>query len=206
MKIFIVCSKYCYDRIPPIKAALEAQGHVVTLPNSYDEPFWEERMRERGEEAHRTWKAKMLMLQEEKVRGNDALLVLNFDKGDQKNYIGGATFLEIFQAWRIGRDIFLWNEIPNNLFTDELLGMNPVVIEGDLAQIVSSKTIRVFVLHAGSRFTTMISERTFLLLHEQASRCNVSANMLLCATLNRYGRLTEESILELLYFILRAGT
>ena len=29
----------------------------------------------------------------------DAVLTLNFDKNGQKNYIGGATFLEVYDAW-----------------------------------------------------------------------------------------------------------
>ena len=38
MKIFIICSKVFYDRIPPIQAELEAAGHEVTLPNSLRRP------------------------------------------------------------------------------------------------------------------------------------------------------------------------
>lgn len=78
----------------------------------------------------------MIRLQEEKVRGNDAVLVLNFEKNGQKNYIGGATFLEIFRAFDYGRKIFLYNPIPDSIFKDELTGMNPKVIYGDLSLIV----------------------------------------------------------------------
>ena len=135
MKIFICCSKHFYDRVAIIKDRLEKLSHEITLPNSNDEPFKEEEMRKLGEEEHRRWKAEMIGLQEVKVRQNDAVLVLNLKKNGQLNYIGGATFLEIFKAWELGKKIFLWNQIPDNLFKDELLGMNPCVIHGDVRKI-----------------------------------------------------------------------
>ena len=132
MKIFIICSKHFYDQIPPIKEALERFGHIISLPNSYNAPFKDEEMKKIGLDAHREWKASMIRLQDEKVRANDAVLVLNFEKNGQVNYIGGATFLEIFRAFDIGNKIFLYNPIPQNIFEDELKAMDPTVINGDL--------------------------------------------------------------------------
>ncbi len=135
MKIFICCSKHIYDKIPPIKDQLEEMGHVITLPNSYDQPLMEEDMKKAGAEIHREWKADMLKKQDAKVLDNDAILVLNMEKHGQQNYIGGATFLEIFRAFDSGKKVFLFNPIPDNIFRDELLGMNPIIIHGDLSLI-----------------------------------------------------------------------
>ena len=135
MKIVICASKHNYDKIPPIKANLEAMGHVITVPNSFDRPLMEEDMKKAGPEVHRQWKADMLRLQGTKVAANDAVLVLNFEKNGQPNYLGGATFLEIFKAFELGKKIFLMNPIPKNIFEDELLGMSPQVINGDLSRI-----------------------------------------------------------------------
>lgn len=77
----------------------------------------------------------MLRLQAEKVAANDAVLVLNMEKNGQPNYIGGATFLEIFKAFELGKKIYLFNPVPEGIFRDELLGMNPIVINGDLTSI-----------------------------------------------------------------------
>lgn len=77
----------------------------------------------------------MLQTQAEKVARNDAVLVLNFEKAGQPNYIGGATFLEIFKAWELGKKIFLYNQIPEGMLRDELVGMGPTVINGDLSRI-----------------------------------------------------------------------
>ena len=38
MKIFMICSKAFYNKIPSIKKELEKSGHIITLPNCYDAP------------------------------------------------------------------------------------------------------------------------------------------------------------------------
>jgi hypothetical protein len=40
--------------------------------------------------------------------------------------------LEIFKAFELGKKIFLYNPIPENIFEDELVGINPIIIEGEL--------------------------------------------------------------------------
>jgi len=135
MKIFICCSKFLYDKIPPIKDKLEELGHVVTVPNSYEEPLKEEEMKKISQKEHSKWKGNMIRLQAKKVEANDAVLILNFEKNGQKNYIGGATFLEVFRAFDSGKKIFLFNPIPDNILKDELIGMNPTIINGDLSLI-----------------------------------------------------------------------
>ncbi len=133
MKIFICSSKHFYHKVEEIKKELEKKGHRITLPNSYEEPLMEEKMRNEGN--HDIWKAKMFRLQNKKVEENDALLVLNFRKDEQENYIGGSVLLEMFKAWELGKKIFLYNPIPNNMLKDEIQGINPIVINGNLEQI-----------------------------------------------------------------------
>lgn len=132
MKIFICASKHLYGHIKDIKDILEKNGHVITLPNSYDDPSKEEKMKNLGDDEHIKWKADMLRLQKEKVKANDAVLVLNMEKNGQKNYIGGATFLEIYVAFELGKKIYLYNPIPENILKDELIGMSPTIINGNL--------------------------------------------------------------------------
>ena len=135
MKIFIASSKRFYDRIPEIKTELESLGHLVTLPNSYDNPLKEEEMKSKSLEVHVSWKSEMLKKDKENIEPNDAILVLNFAKNEQPNYIGGATFLEIYKAWELNKKLFLYNPIPQNILTDELIGMNPLILNGDLSKI-----------------------------------------------------------------------
>lgn len=135
MKIFIASSKRFYDRIPEIKTELESLGHLVTLPNSYDNPLKEEEMKSKSLEAHVSWKSEMLKRDKRNIEPNNAILVLNFAKDGQPNYIGGATFMEIIKAWELNKKLFLYNPIPQSIFTDELIGMNPIILNGDLSKI-----------------------------------------------------------------------
>jgi hypothetical protein len=135
VKIFICASRSNYSRVASIQRELTRRGHVVTLPNNYDDPGREERIKSASQSEYRLWKARMLELQGGKVEANDALLVLNFDKGEARNYLGGATFLEIFKAWELGRRIFLFNPLPDGILRDELYAMSPVVIDGDLSLV-----------------------------------------------------------------------
>ena len=135
MKIFICCSKTFYDHIPEIKDQLEHAGHVITLPNSFDDPTKESQMHQKGVEHHSKWKASMLRAQAQKIQANDAILVLNFIKNGQPNYIGGATFLEMYKAFELGKKIFLYNDIPGGILRDEILAFEPTLIQRDLAKI-----------------------------------------------------------------------
>ena len=133
----ICSSKHVYGRIGPIKDALEKAGHQITLPNSYEDPMLEERTKAEASERHVALKAKLLWEQGEKISSVEAILVVNFEKGSQANYIGGATFLECYKAFELGKKIYLMNPIPRNAFEDELRGMSPVVINQDLGRIPS---------------------------------------------------------------------
>jgi hypothetical protein len=136
MKVFLCASKYNYDKVAPIKAALEAAGHVVTPPNSFEDPFKEEKLKKLSAEEHQKWKAGMMRLDKEKISRNDAILVLNFEKNGKSNYIGGATFLEIYKAFDLGKKIFLYNPIPETNFKDEIVGMGAMIIHGDLSKVI----------------------------------------------------------------------
>ena len=54
------------------------------------------------------------------------------DKNGKKNYIGGATFIEIYEAFMKGKKIYLYNDIPEGMLYDEISGFSPIVIKGDI--------------------------------------------------------------------------
>ena len=135
MKILIICSKKFYSEIEKVKEILEGKGIEIFLPNCYDDPSTEERMWKLGKKEHQEFKAKMFKQSEDVIKDMDAVLVLNYDKEKDgvlyKNYIGGATFLEMYDAFRLGKKIFLMNEIPEGMLYDEIEGFNPTILNGD---------------------------------------------------------------------------
>lgn len=141
MKIFIICSKAFYDRIPSIKEELESKGHIITLPNSYDDPNRESRYR--GTAEHAMWKKEMINHSEKVISGIDSVLVLNYEKNGIPNYLGGATFLEMYDAFRLGKQIYMMNDIPDGMLQDEIIGLNPVIINGNLSKIQQISSVVV---------------------------------------------------------------
>ena len=136
MKILIICSKKFYSKIEEVKKILEEKNNEVFLPNCYDDPTAEQKMWDLGKEEHQKFKAKMYKQSEETISKMDAVLVLNLDKEKEgeifKNYIGGATFLEMYDAFRLGKKIYLYNDIANGMLFDEIEGFGPIIIKGDL--------------------------------------------------------------------------
>lgn len=135
MKIWLICSKSFYGKIEPIKARLELAGHEIVLPNSYDHPTLEMESWDKSPEEHIRFKQHMFAISRGIAKEIDAALVLNYEKHGIPNYIGGATFLEIYDAFCENKKLFLMNDIPEGILFDEIQGMNPVVIRGDLSRI-----------------------------------------------------------------------
>lgn len=135
MKIFVTASKKFYDKVAEIIPQLEKLGHKVTPPNGYESPGDEDRIYKLSSGEYQKWKAKMIRIDGKIVAANDAILVMNFEKNGQENYIGGSTFLEMFKAFDLGKKIYLYNPIPEGMLKDEITGFGPVVINGDLKLI-----------------------------------------------------------------------
>jgi len=135
MKGFIACSKHFYSEIKRVAGILEEMGHEVSYPNSYNDPFAEERFRKMSIKDHVNFKSSMMRRDKQNLEPQDAILVLNFEKKGIPNYIGGATFLEVYMAWELRKKIFFYNQLPKCSFTDELIGIDPIIINGDLGLI-----------------------------------------------------------------------
>ena len=135
MKILIATSYSFYPRIEPIKKSLEELDFEVLLPSGYGEETPVYRTRELSEEEFVRVKQALFRRDDEHVKSSDALFVLNYDKPNAPNYIGGAVFLEMFRAYQQGKPIYLYNPIPKCNFSDEIRGLAPKVLNQDLAKI-----------------------------------------------------------------------
>jgi len=71
----------------------------------------------------------------DKIKNSDAILIINKDKNNIKNYIGGNSFLEMGFAHILNKKIFLLSDIPEMIYTDEIKAMQPIVLNGDLTKI-----------------------------------------------------------------------
>jgi len=147
MKITICGSIAFYDEMLDIKNKLENLGHEVKLPPievpgkngeliSVAEYY---RIRKEAK-ADETWvwerKKEAIQIHFDKINWCDAILIPNYDKKNIAGYIGGNTLMEMGLAFHLGKKIYLLNPIPDVAWKEEIVGMQPIVINGDLARIV----------------------------------------------------------------------
>ncbi|MBQ2872416.1 MAG: hypothetical protein IJE89_00235 [Bacilli bacterium] len=139
MKIFIICSTSFYNKIEPIKEKLIKKGYTLIMPNSYDEEDSDVDFTKMTEKEYQNYFSKMYHLSREKISKVDAVLVLNYDKEKNgqvyKNYIGAATFLEMYEAFMQNKKIYILNDYPDNMLLDEIKGFAPIVLNGNLDKI-----------------------------------------------------------------------
>ncbi len=136
MKITICGSMQFHKEMREIRAILIAMGHEVLVPEDLDDPQVHESSFVSDEEKI-TAKIEHDFIREHfrKIQNAEAILVLNYDKKDIKNYIGGNTFLEMGYAFGLGKKMYLFNPIPAMDYLTEMHAMKPTVLDGDLSKI-----------------------------------------------------------------------
>jgi diphthamide synthase subunit DPH2 len=143
MKITICSSIDFTYEIKNIANKLEKSGHEVEIPLTSQkilngeltmENFKKEK-ENNGDGAFRKIQYDVIKRYYEIVKNSDAILVANFTKKAINNYIGGNTFLEMGFAHVLNKKIFLLNPIPEIGYKDEIMAMQPVILDGDLSKI-----------------------------------------------------------------------
>jgi len=146
MKITLCGSIAFQDEILSIKEKLEKLGHEVKIWSSKvkDEnerliPVQEYYKIRRTANNNEKWvwdrKAEAIFKHFKKVAWSDAILITNYDKNDVKGYIGGNTLMEMGLAFFLKKKIYLLNEIPELPYKEEILGVKPVILKGNLTKI-----------------------------------------------------------------------
>ncbi len=142
-----------YKEMQEAQKLLEANGHEVLIPLLDDELPSEygggrtvafgAYIEERGgidnfKEGDQIWDFKAAAINDhfDKVERSDAILVINHNKRGVSGYIGGNTLIEIGLAFYLKKPIYLLNEISSELlYKQEVMGMKPILLNGDLSKI-----------------------------------------------------------------------
>lgn len=142
MKIAICASLDFTRQIKEAADQLANLGHEVIIPRTSEmilngEVTLEQILKEKetGEISERAIKQDVIRGYFNKIKESEAILVLNLEKRDIKNYIGGNVFLEMGFAYILNKKIFLFNEIPDMPYKDEIRVMQPIVVNGNLTKI-----------------------------------------------------------------------
>jgi len=146
MKITICGSIAFQDEVLSLKEKLQKLGHEVEIwpsevkgENGQFIPVQEYYKIRRAAANNEEWvwdrKAEAVMEHFDKVAWSDAILVVNYDKNNIKDYIGGNTLMEIGLAFFLKKKIYLLNQVPEISYKEEILGVKPIILNGDLSKI-----------------------------------------------------------------------
>lgn len=146
--IITICASVDFTpKIIEIKEELESMGHTVNIPYfttkilNGEMKFEEYLSAKEGGDFDLRQKQPVDMIKRywDFIKTSDAILVLNLEKKGIKNYIGGSTLMEMGFAYGFEKKIYLYSPIPERSerihYVDEILDMDPVVIDGDLSKI-----------------------------------------------------------------------
>lgn len=143
MKTITMCSSAAfYKHVMDVKQELEALGFSVLVPKTAIT------MAEKNDfdvTHYKTWyneakdydkKADFMLAHFDKVAEGDAILVVNDAKHGVDGYIGPNVLMEMALAFYQRKPIFILNDLPlNSPFEEELKGMMPVILKGDLKNL-----------------------------------------------------------------------
>ncbi len=142
-KVITICASVShYRQIIPIEKELRALGYKVLMPDML-------RVMKKSDnfnpDTYKTWfknkndyskKTALIRNHFKKIFKSDAILVLNFQKNEIPGYIGGNVLMEMTLAFHYKKPIFILNEVSRELsYTEEIYGMKPKFINGDLGKI-----------------------------------------------------------------------
>lgn len=142
MKITLCSSAAFYKELLEIREELEKLGFDTLVPLSAEE------MKAVGDFTTgriKTWyknpadfhkKTAYVEAHLKKIDQGDVILVINLEKNGITGYIGGNVLLEIFYAWLQKKPVYIMNSVNHDLpCYEEVMGMNPIFIDGDLSKI-----------------------------------------------------------------------
>ncbi len=140
MRIVICGSASFPEKIKEAQKQLIERGHEVVIPHGIEKynlnNHEDAENLKKKEDYINTVKEELTIRHFDEIKNGDAILVVNEEKNGIPNYIGGATFAEMMIAFYFKKKIFLLNPIPIHekidFFRDEIEGIHPVVINGNL--------------------------------------------------------------------------
>ena len=136
MKIVICGSMKFSKKMIEVKDELKKFGHEVILPRHAEE-YVEMDIPDHihNESVKNKINNDLIRDHYNKIIESDAILIVNCDLNGVEGYIGGNSFLEMGFAHVLNKKIYLFNNIPEISYKDELVAMQPIIINEDISQI-----------------------------------------------------------------------
>lgn len=142
-KTIVICSSASfYKQVVEVEEQLKDLGFKVIIPLTAKKM---KQMNNFDPEVYKTWyknpydyrrKAYLTKKHFKEIEKGDCILVANYTKNGKDGYIGGAVLGEMNLAFYLKKKIYILNPIDKtSAFEEEIFGMFPVVLNGDLSKI-----------------------------------------------------------------------
>jgi hypothetical protein len=144
MKIAICSSVAFTNKIKEVADELVKLGHEVEIPFSAQkilngdislESFLDIKDKEGDMQFRNSATEDLIKRYYNIIKNSDAILVINIDKNNIKNYIGGSVLMELGFAHVLEKKIYLLNPVPESSYRDEILAVKPIIINNNLNEI-----------------------------------------------------------------------
>ena len=142
LRLAVCASASFYPQVIAFSYELEKLGIDVVLPKTA------QNMKQQGvknNEAITDWAnnptgyhAKALLIKEhfDEIAGCNAVLVMNYEKHGKQNYIGPNVLMEMAVGFYLKKPLYVLNDCPTDSpLIDEILGLEPIFLKGDIKQI-----------------------------------------------------------------------
>jgi hypothetical protein len=132
MKITVAGSMSFARDMLEIKKKLEEKGHSIIIPVNTEKYVDGSIEMENKQE-----KIELDLIRKyfNEIKNCDGIFIINKDKNNIQNYIGGNSLIEMAFAHVLNKRIFLSNSIPQMSYSDEIEAMKPIIINGDLEKV-----------------------------------------------------------------------
>lgn len=142
-KTIVICSSASfYSQVVEVQKQLKDLGFKVRVPLTVNKMV---KSNDFKVETYKTWmerpedykrKAYLTKKHFVEVEKGDVVLVLNYKKNGKNGYIGGAVLMEMAIAFYLKKPIYILNPIDDSSkYKEELYGMFPIILKGDLLKI-----------------------------------------------------------------------
>lgn len=142
-KIIVICSSASfYKEVVEVEEKLKELGFKIVIPltankmkkmNNFDPEVYKTLYKNPYDYKRKAYLTKKHFIEIEK---GDCILVANYTKNGKEGYIGGAVLGEMNLAFYLKKKIYILNPIDKtSTFEEEIYGMLPVILNGDLEKI-----------------------------------------------------------------------
>lgn len=153
MKITVCGSIGFYSKMEKVRDELLLIGHEIEMPvlaleipphlTEGEKVFFKKYIEDNGgiyafPPEHGIWDLKENAMKEhfKKIEWADAVLVVNEEKYGISGYVGGSGLIEIGVAFYLNKRIYILDDVASELsYKQEILGMKPRILGGDLSKI-----------------------------------------------------------------------